>query len=155
MTGSRFPILVGNNSSLPLSFGTPKQLGNGKLHGSPFENITMNRYTKKIIYIDNALLVRFVTTQTYARTHHERPQNESKRHNIYGNWLILLANCLIWFDSSSIDIWRAHVPFAYGFFLLILLLFFPLLLIHIDFAHIWDSNSLNRPFISRCVQTHK
>uniref|UniRef100_A0A2M3ZX15 Putative secreted peptide n=1 Tax=Anopheles braziliensis TaxID=58242 RepID=A0A2M3ZX15_9DIPT len=40
MTGSRLPMLVGSSSSLPLSFGTPRQLGKGKLHGSPFENIT-------------------------------------------------------------------------------------------------------------------
>lgn len=40
MTGSRLPMLVGSSSSLPLSFGTPRQLGNVRLHGSPFENIT-------------------------------------------------------------------------------------------------------------------
>lgn len=40
MTGSRLPIAVGSSSSLPLSFGTPRQLGKGRLQGSPFENIT-------------------------------------------------------------------------------------------------------------------
>lgn len=41
MTGSRLPIAVGSSSSLPLSFGTPRQLGKGRLQGSPFENITI------------------------------------------------------------------------------------------------------------------
>lgn len=49
MTGSRFPMFVGSNSSLPLSFGTPKQLGNGKLHGRPFENIIQ---TNRYLYIE-------------------------------------------------------------------------------------------------------
>lgn len=40
MTGSRLPGISNPPSSdPPLSFGTPKQLGNGKLHGRPFENI--------------------------------------------------------------------------------------------------------------------
>lgn len=41
ITGSRFSIFAGNSSSLPLSFGTPKQLGNGKLQGRPFGNIAL------------------------------------------------------------------------------------------------------------------
>lgn len=45
---------MGNNSSDPLSsFGTPKQLGNDKLHGRPFENIFLSlifKYEKHLFY---------------------------------------------------------------------------------------------------------
>lgn len=39
ITGSLLPVLEGSNSSFPLSFDMPRQLGNGKLQGRPLENI--------------------------------------------------------------------------------------------------------------------